>query len=284
MLKRLVKADAESARTRTVPRVWIFDVDGVITNPALKRVTSDGLIEAIARRFEKGEYVALNTGRSAAWMMERVIKQIKDAVDDEADLAKFLAVGEKGGVLVSFEDGKWVYRVDPSISVPEPLKAEVRKLIADEFGDSMFYDGTKQTMISTEMIDGNPIPEYAKEQKVLVSRFERILARPEYRDLGLKVDPTTIATDIQNPRVGKHLGARKVADWLEENAVSAQSILEVGDSQSDTEMAEELQDNYPVRFIFVGDPSKLDTGRLKDKPTFTSKRFDEGTLEFLNST
>jgi hypothetical protein len=138
-------------------------------------------------------------------------------------------------------------------------------------------------MISTEMIDGHSISEYTQRQQVLTDRMKSVLSKPEYQGLNLKIDPTTIATDIQNSHVGKHLGARRIVDWLKEKAIQPQHILTIGDSQSDTEMAEELQDEYDVEFVFVGDPSKLNVDKLKSKPVFTTKRFGEGTLEFLQS-
>ena len=268
---------------QTVPRAWIFDVDGVITNPQEKKVTEEGLIGAIADRLKKGEIVTLNTGRSLSWMMDRVIKPIEESVGDKRRLDKFLAVGEKGGAWLSFKDGEWVTYIDEAISTPESLQDEVRGLISAEFQDSMFYDESKLTMISTEMVDGHSIPDYAQRQHTLVGRLQEILAKPEYQNLDFLIDPTTIATDIQNAHVGKHLGARRIAGWLKDKNIKPQHILTIGDSQSDTEMAEELQDEYSVDFVFVGEPSKLNSDKLKNKPIFTAKRFGEGTLEFLQT-
>jgi hydroxymethylpyrimidine pyrophosphatase-like HAD family hydrolase len=271
-------------RQHIVPHAWIFDVDGVITNPKEKKVTEVGLIDAIADRLKNGEIVTLNTGRSLSWMMDRVIKPIEESVGDKRSLDKFLAVGEKGGALLSFQNGEWVTYIDERISVPESLQTYIRGLIDAEFQDSMFYDESKLTMISTEMVDGHSIPDFTQKQHALVSRMQEILAKTEYQNLDLKIDPTTIATDIQNTHVGKHLGARRIEDWLKDKNIKPQHILTIGDSQSDTEMAEELQDEYSVDFVFVGEPSKLNSDKLKNNPIFTVKRFCEGTLEFLQTT
>lgn len=48
-------------------------------------------------------------------------------------------------------------------------------------------------------------------------------------------------------------------------------------------MAEELQDEYSVEFVFVGDPSELDKSRLHCPVIFTNKKYDAGTLEFLKA-
>ena len=42
---------------------WIFDVDGVITNPIEKRVTLSKIVDELIRRLKKNEPIGLNTGR-----------------------------------------------------------------------------------------------------------------------------------------------------------------------------------------------------------------------------
>jgi len=269
--------------TNSPQTAWIFDVDGVITNPAEKKVTELGLIDAIAKKIDSGDIVALNTGRSVSWMIDRVISPIKDAVRNKSKLINFLAVGEKGGTWAYFENGEMVAKTDEEISIPQSLENDVRRVIEDDFAGKMFYDESKLTMLSTEMIDGRSIQEYAQEQLVLIEKMKEIIGKSEYQSLDLKIDPTTIATDIQNPNVGKHFGARRIVNWLEKRGIKPTHIIALGDSQSDTEMAEELQDEYPVEFVFVGDKSKLDSSKLKKEPVFTEKRFGEGTLEFLSS-
>lgn len=263
--------------------IWIFDIDGVITNPVDKKITEPGLVEAIAEKLDKGDFVALNTGRSISWMMDRVIKPIQEAVKDKDKLIDFLAVGEKGGAWASFENGELVIKVDEQITVPQTLKQEIRELIENDYSESMFYDESKLTMLSTEMIDSHSLADYTRKQLALVDKMKQVLNKPNYEHLNLKIDPTTIATDIQNSHVGKHLGARRIVNWFKERGTEPKRIITVGDSQSDTEMVEELQDEYSVEFVFVGDRSKLDSSKLKKEPIFTQKRFGEGTLEFLNS-
>ncbi len=269
---------------KTVEHCFLFDVDGVITNPAEKRVTEEGLIETIAEKLDNGDIVTLNTGRSLSWMMDRVIKPIENAVKDKKNLNNFLAVGEKGGSWLFFQDGEWITEIDENLSTPENLQNTIRNLINDKFRDCMFYDESKLTMISTEMIDGHPIAKYSEKQHVLVEEMKQILEQSEFKSLDLKIDPTTIATDIQNSHVGKHLGARRIANWLKEKNIKPEHVIAIGDSQSDTEMAEELQDEYSLDFVFVGNPEKLKFDKLKKKPIFTKSRFGEGTLEFLQNT
>ena len=264
--------------------VWIFDVDGVITNPVEKKITEKGLIEAISGKLDKGDVVTLNTGRSISWMIDRVIRSIEKTVANKDSLDRFLAVGEKGGAWLFLQNGQWKIHVDEKISLPKHLQDEVKELINTEFKDCMFYDDSKLTMISTEMIDGHSMSEYAQKQQVLTDRMKLILLKPEYYKLNLKIDPTTIATDIQNSHVGKHFGARRITDWLIEKGIRPIKIIAIGDSQTDIEMAEELQAEFDLEFVFVGDGSKLKSDSLNKTPTFTNSHFGEGTLEYLLKT
>lgn len=269
---------------QNIPVAFLFDVDGVITNPVEKKVTEPELFDELGQLLSNGIPVTLNTGRSLSWMLDRVIKPLEAKVQDKSQLANFLAVGEKGGSWISYENGDWQTQVDESISVPKSLQDRIRLLIEEEFADSMFYDESKLTMISTEMIDGYDNALFSHYQRALQTRMQEILSSPEYQNLDLKIDPTQIATDIQNSHTGKHLGARRIVQWLTTRGIKPLHMITVGDSQSDTEMAEELQNEFSTEFVFVNDPNKLDPSKLTNcKITQTEKRFGEGALEFLKS-
>ena len=272
-------------RLQNVPRAFLFDCDGVITDPSAKKITTEGLSAAIADRINRGEIVSINTGRSLSWLVEHdVIGSIERLVTDKSKLADFIAVGEKGGSWLTYENGEWVTHIDETIKMPERLQGTIRNLINNHFSDLMFYDESKLTMISTEMKDGLPIPKYKRDQEeLLVPRMREIIARPQYHSLNLTIDPTIIATDIQKKHVGKHLGAKRIVDWLKEKSIEPEHFITVGDSQSDTEMAEELQDKYSTEFVFVGDPAKLNPDKLTCPVIFTKAKFGEGTLEYLQS-
>lgn len=262
---------------------WLFDIDGVITNPSEKRVILPELLGEIAKKLHAGEIVTLNTGRSLTFMTERVIEPLRQEVENKDLFNDFIAVGEKGGAWITYDEGEWKTDVDQSLVIPEELKSQVRKLIENEFSDSMFYDESKMTMISTEMLDGYPVEKYTpKQEENLVPALEDILSNPKYQSLNLNIDPTTIATDIQHEHVGKHLGARRIANWLKEKNINPKQLIMVGDSQSDSEMAEELQDEFLTEFVYVG-KKQLNTAKLKCKIVYTNKKYEEGTLEYLKS-
>lgn len=267
---------------QTVNYMFIFDVDGVITNPQEKRVTEPEILSHIVRKLELDEQVALNTGRSLAWMINRVINPLLEKVKEKKILQNFLCFGEKGGTWITFdENGKMQHHKDESISVPKSLQDKVRNLINSEFSESMFFDETKETMISTEMKDGYSVEEYRKNQGILSKKLKKLVENDNLNEQ-LKVDTTTIATDIENKHVGKGFALDRILKWLQQRKIKPKQFIAFGDSRGDIEMAEKLNlENLPFIFVFVGNRENLEDKKYPFPMTFTQNRFDKGTLEFL---
>lgn len=269
---------------RTVNAAWIFDVDGVITNPSEKRITEPEILDQIIKRLENGEPVALNTGRSLVWMIDRVINPLIEKVKDKKILQNLSAVGEKGGIRVEFdENGQMQQYKDESISVPQALQEKVRKLITDEFSESMFYDATKETMISTEMKDGYPVDGYTKQQQGLNIKLQGLVDQEGLAEQ-LKVDPTTIATDIENKFVGKGFAVKRIIEWVKRKGIIPQRYIAFGDSfSSDMPMAQEIHSQrLPVEFVYAG-KENIDTTAFPFTIHQTKAKFEKGTLEFLKA-
>lgn len=267
---------------KTVDHMLIMDVDGVITDPQEKRITEPEILDQIAKRLEKGEPVALNTGRSIEWVKDRVLNTLIERVKDKKILQNLLAVGEKGGTWAEFdENGQLQQHKDESISVPQALQEKVRNLINSEFSDSMFFDETKETMISTEMKDGYPLEEYTKQQQGLNKKLQELVDQEGLAE-ELKVEPTTIATDIENKYVGKGFAVRRILEWLSNKGIKPQRYITFGDSfSSDMPMAQEIHSQgLPVEFVFVGKENIL-TSNLPFPVKRPAAAFEKGTLEFL---
>jgi phosphoglycolate phosphatase-like HAD superfamily hydrolase len=270
--------------TVKIPRAFILDCDGVLTDPVVKCVTRVDTFAALGQRLDRGEVVTINTGRSIAWLIRNgIIDFVERAVHDKANLERFMVVCEKGASWVTFIGGVIRTNVDKAISVPDGVREDVYDLVEDHFRDCMFWDPTKLTMISVEMIDGMPIETFSKRQRDLVGELEAIVRSPEYAPYNLEVDPSTIATDVQHRDAGKHLGARRIVEWLERRGLAPEHFVTVGDSQSDTAMAEELQDEHSVEFVYVGDPARLNADGLHCRVVQTAARFELGTIEYLES-
>lgn len=269
---------------KTVDHMLIMDVDGVITNPQEKRITEPEILDQIAKRLEKGEPVALNTGRSVEWLRDRILNPLAQIVKDKKMLTNFLAVAEIGGTWAEFDqDGNIVESKDEGIYVPSNLKDEVRSIINQEYSDTMFFDESKLTMISTEMRDGHPLEDYKKKQEILTGRLKTLLADKGLEDK-FKVDPTTIATDIENKHVGKHFAVKRIIEWVKNKGIAPKRYIAFGDSfRSDVPMAEEIHSQgFPVEFVYVGKENiqKSDYPFPINQPI---AHFGNGTLEYLKS-
>ncbi len=267
---------------KIVDHCLIFDVDGVLTDPVRKEITTPEGIKAIAERLQRGEPVILNTGRAVDFVRAKIIKPLVGALGNRTLLRNVLAVGEKGAVVMYFDNnGNEQLVVDETISIPAHIQAEARRITEEQYGDSMFFDDTKRTMVSIEMHDRYDLSKFQEAQKKLITELEALINTPEFKNR-LRVDPSTIATDIQDVAVGKALGVRKALWWLGEKNVSPKEFLTFGDSQGDLAMAEELARlGKPTRFVFVGEPNKLKAENAQFPIVQTSDKYERGVAEFL---
>lgn len=265
-----------------VDAAWIFDVDGVITDPQEKKVKYPQTLDNIADKIKNGEPVALNTGRSLSWLIDRVLNPLLEKIENKKVLENFFAVGEKGGTWLTFNHQEEMQQYkDHSIFMPQFLQQQIRDLVETKFSQSMFYDSGKETMISTEMHDKYPIERYRKDQTQLKEYLIQLLEKNNLSSK-FKIDPTTISIDIENKRVGKGFALERILKWLKAQKINPRQFIAFGDSRHDIEMAEKLyQENLPFEFVFVGNKDVFEGKEYPFPITYTQNRFDEGTLEYL---
>ncbi len=274
----------EKETERIVRHGWLFDVDGVLSHLVEKKNTERELLERILAMLEKGEPVALNTGRSVDFAIEKVLKELEAMTKDKSIFQNLLLVGEKGAIQVSYDkNGDYHEEIDQSISVPEYLQKEVKELVEKQFSDTIFFDTGKKTMISVEMVEGGDLEEFKKRQAELNKLLDELLIKHDLKK-EYKLDPTRISIDIQNKYAGKHLGAKKVLDWLEKNKIKPQQFIAFGDSKSDAEMAEEIfRHGLKVELVFVGGKELLGEQEFAFPVKIPKLSYEKGTLEYLKS-
>lgn len=270
--------------TRTiVPEADLFDVDGVITDPTEKRVIHEEILDHIHKRLKDGIPVALNTGRSVAWLDDSILAPLlKRFADDKTGLQNLAIIAEFGGTWVTF-DAAGVMRGGGvnSITVPYDFYSRVRELVDDRFSGTMFDDTTKETMISVEM-NGQDLDAFHAEQVRLASELNAILDEMGYGGT-YEVHTDTIATNVRSPYVGKALGADRFLQFLRDKGIKPAKYNTFGDSAGDIEMAKELhRRGQDVEFVYVGDPTQL-----PDQPTGFRTHviggYSGGTAQFLAS-
>lgn len=217
-------------------------------------------------------------------MIDRVVNTLEEQVKDKSLLQNFFGVGEKGGAWINYlVQGQREEFIDSSISTPPFLQEEARKIIEEQFSETMFIDESKRTMISTEMKDNIAVSAYRIQQQKLNTMLEDLLQKYGLQKR-FKLDPSRIATDIMDKRAGKALGARKVLQWLREKRIMPKQFLVFGDSKHDLEMVQELHKlKMPVVFIFVGEREQLADQTFPFPVTFTKAHCEKGTLEYLAS-
>ena len=131
-------------------------------------------------------------------------------------------------------------------------------------------------MRSTEMVKGMNLEAFHEEQQALVEKLRKILE--DMNITGLKIDPTTIATDIENSHVGKALGTQRFLKILKDRNITPGNITAFGDSNSDFDMIPPLRESgIPTKFVFVGITSHQEGEDIIS----TEGDFDKGTIEYL---
>lgn len=262
---------------------WLFDVDGVLTDPEQKRVTRPALYDELIVRLARGEPVGLNTGRSLRFI-EAVLAPLEERIGDRSLLHNLIAIGEKGGAGIAYDaDGTRISHVDPRIAIPPALRDEVGALAAQpEFANLMFFDETKRTMISLELREGCSVAEFAPRQRALVQALQCLLDREGWSER-FYIDPNRIATDIQHRTTGKAFGTATFAEELERRRIEPERYLCFGDSAHDYEMLEALlRLGKRAELVFVGGAEML-RGKDTRHVTFTALPCDAGTLSYLQS-
>lgn len=257
---------------------YLFDIDGVLTDPSEKKVTEEGLFDQIIGRLKKGEPVGLITGRSNVFIKDRVINKLIERIDDKTILNNLVAVGEMGGTWMTVDaEGHLHEGQAQGLAIAEGLKQKVRELVESKYKDSMFFDETKTQMMTVEMNDGHNLDEFHKVREEFVKDLEEILAGEKF-----KVDSASIATDIEDPHLGKALAAERFLQFVKDRGINPGRFVTFGDSKSDFEMADELaRRGKKVEMVYVGDKAKL--GEVsKDYPIEYIGGFTQGTLEYLS--
>lgn len=278
--------------TRQQPeKAYLFDVDGVLTNPHEKKVMHPEILDELVKRLEMGYPVGLNTGRSLEFVTTNILDPLEEKVTDKKLLQNIIALGEKGCSWITYNDkNQRVSMVDEEIKVPDFITDEIRSIVNNPpYSDVLFFDETKKTMVSLELHTQEKLlekdktfAEFKEIQKKLSQELDVLLNKHKIQDK-FKIDNTRIATDVENINVGKALGARRFIDLLASKNIDPQQFLSFGDSPSDYEMFEELQRlGKKSQFIYVGESKDL-VGKSSENVIFTQRKVDDGTSDYLKS-
>ena len=234
------------------PLGLLLDVDGPIASPLTRTVAQPGILADLRSLLAAGVPVVFNTGRSDAFLRERVIGPL--VAGGWPAGARLHAVCEKGAVWGSVgADGLGEVQVDEALAVPPAGADAVEELVAGGHGAAMDVDRTKISMATVEARTDVPPDAFRRAQAAFDADLVAALAA---RGLGVRlgdrvvadaagrcpwrIDPTVIATDLESVAVGKDLGARRALDLLAADGPLPRAWHTVGDSPSDYRMADQL--------------------------------------------
>ena len=262
--------------------VWVFDVDGVITDPQEKQITQPEILDQIISRLEKEDPVAFVTGRALEWVSERIISQLESRINDSKLLNNFFVSGEFGGSSITYGQGVRKEFINRDFRIDQRIIDEVLELTMQKFPDSMQFDKDKKTMVSIEMKDGLTVEQFKPIQKELTPILKKILINHPGKDLEVQED--LIATNIKNKRANKAFATQQLINWIENKKIKIGQYVAVGDNfKSDVLIAEEIDlEELTVEFVYVG-KENIDTSKYSFPIKQTKNKFEKGTLEYLKS-
>ena len=257
--------------------VYVFDLDGVITNPQNSAVDGTA-VEHIYNLLQNDVYVAINTGRSYAWVDEHLVGTLRD-LGAQTYFDHLYVVCEKGGESLSW-DGVDFSPQPSRFALSKQDIASCRQVFDDnqDLLSTMFWDDTKQTMATIEKLPQADLQEFHAQQTILVDKLANAFDGQDVR-----VDGTTIATDVELPSAGKHAGAELIFEWVATHSdTQNSSFVCFGDSKSDYEMARYFaSQGNQTTFVFVG--KKEDEIAEHDGVLLvrTNAMYAEGTREYF---
>jgi hydroxymethylpyrimidine pyrophosphatase-like HAD family hydrolase len=230
------------------PFALLADIDGPISNPDAKSIVNPRILPALVDLLKVGVPVVFNTGRSSDFVEQNVFVPLRKHQPTNLHLVH--GVCEKGAVWLSLEDdGTQWHFVDEEISVPSELHEPVRKLVEERFAETMFFDDTKETMISVERRPDVDHSTYHDAQPAFLADLEAICRNaghavtkpgPDARNgkARLVIDASIISVDLESVMVGKDLGASRAFALLHDSR--PQQWRTIGDSSIDYDMADWL--------------------------------------------
>jgi hydroxymethylpyrimidine pyrophosphatase-like HAD family hydrolase len=257
--------------------VYVFDLDGVINDPKDSSVDAQ-VVAHMYQMLLNGAHVAINTGRSYDWVEKNLVDTLRAGSGGE-DLSRLYIVCEKGGEHMLWQDGDFV--AQPSRFALDQQAYDITKQTFNDNAQAfpaMFWDGTKRTMATIEKVATADLAEFHGQQERLAELLSQKL-----QGFDVKVDATTIATDVQSPSAGKHAGAELIYEWVRQHtSVEHDTFICFGDSTSDYEMARYFaQQGANTTFVFVGKPTDSFDEDQRVKLIRTSEQYAAGTREYF---
>lgn len=233
------------------PLGLLLDVDGPIASPVTRRVPAP-IIRDLAVLAAAGVPIAFITGRSLAFLRDHVVAElVSHGLDDGI---RMYGVCEKGAIWFPITaQGIGPVELDTSVALPDTVVDGLRDLVRRDFSSTMFFDETKQAMVSVEQRQDVSHDRYRAVQPDFNRAAFALCAAhgigvslddqqaPDARGLvPFRVEPTIISTDIESVTLDKDRAAERALDFFAGNGPLPLLWRSVGDSRSDYLMADHV--------------------------------------------
>ena len=200
---------------RTADLGLLLDVDGPIASPVSRTIAIRSIVTDLVTLAGAGVPIAFITGRSETFLRHQVVAPLLAAGMPET--AAVFGVCEKGGVFFPIgASGIGEVTVDTAVALPEEYFSALRRLVAADFADTMFFDDTKHVMISIEQRTDVPHERYVAAQPAMNEAAFALLVRqglgarlgerevPDARGrVDFRIDATIISTDVESVTLDK---------------------------------------------------------------------------------
>jgi len=246
------------------PLGLLLDVDGPIASPVTRTISTPGILADLITLAAAHVPIAFITGRSATFIREQVVAPLVAAGLPET--FRMYGVCEKGAVWFPIgSDGMGEVEVDRALALPTAVVTEVRQLVAESFATEMFFDETKQAMISVEQRTDVSHADFLSRQPEFNAAAFAIMVKhglgvrwddQESADgsgeIPFRLDATIISTDIESVTLDKDHAAKRALAYFAQSGPLPQLWRSVGDSRSDYRMADHLHEaGYDVSHVDV---------------------------------
>ncbi|MDE2026244.1 MAG: HAD family phosphatase, partial [Patescibacteria group bacterium] len=217
--------------------LYIFDIDGVLTNPDTK-VPNTKILHFMAEELNKGWHVAIATGRSSVWVQQHILPLLSKDLQGDHLLDNLFVSCEKGAVTITFSKSIPNVEIDTLYHIPHEIQEIIKEAINGMEG--VFFDPDKKTMVSVEIEGGSDTQKVSAEKNILHELEEWVQDHiiPEFPDVHM--DKSEISMDIQNKHIDKRIASEKLLDFLKRRNIKPTSFVAFGDSPTDATIAEKI--------------------------------------------
>lgn len=268
---------------------YIFDVDGVITDPQTRVIKHPEITSIIIKLLQNQNPVAFISGRTLVWLKQRIINVLENFAKTNnlpLEIFKHMYVsGEFGTCETLFKNGQFSEIKNPNFVLKKELVANAKKA-TQNFSDIVFIDKEKQTHFTCEVYEDVPVSEFSKIEHEIATKYLKII-----ENLGLsqeyEVLEDRLGVSIKHKSANKNFATGQFLNWIKNNDFKPKVYKAFGDTPYDLEIGEELKKTgVKFEFIYTGNPADI-KGNISFPIVSTlvkfGKEMDEGTLEYLNS-